>query len=249
MKSVLASFTLFTRLPAWRICDIPASAYSQTVVYWPLTGWLTGGCMALCISLLSSIIPLQVTVIFAIILRLLLTGALHEDGLADFCDGFGGGKDKESVLRIMKDSSIGSYGVIGLISHFFLLWVVLSSLSPIIAALAIFSADPIAKATASQLTNILPYARPEGAKNKISYSRMSGLQLLVNVCSGLLPLTLLIIVYPFYSIAIVFPVAGLLFLASLMKKRIGGYTGDCCGATFLICESLFLIGILFIYYI
>ena len=74
------------------------------VEYWPLTGWLTGGLMAVTLWVGSLYLPYILAVLLAIIVRLLVTGALHEDGLADFCDGFGGGgSDRERILAIMKD--------------------------------------------------------------------------------------------------------------------------------------------------
>lgn len=198
--------------------------------------------MAACILLLSYILPVNIAVALAIVVRIFFTGALHEDGLADFCDGFGAGRDKESILRIMKDSSIGTYGVIGLICHFLLLWLLLVSMSPFVAALSIFAADPFAKCCASQITNSLKYARPEGAKNKITYTSMTKSQLFINILTGIAPLTLLILTDWLTSVSIVLPISGSLLLRRMMKKRLGGYTGDCCGASFLICEILMLLG-------
>lgn len=243
MKRVAAAFILFTRLPLWKLIEVPEKDYSSTVVFWPLTGWLTGGSTALLLYLLSMVMPLMPAVVMAIIFRLLLTGALHEDGLADMCDGFGGGHGKESVLAIMKDSHIGTYGVIGLICHFLLLVSLLSSLSPVMAALAVLAADPFAKFCASQLTNILPYARPEGAKNRITYQRMGSGQLLMNLIFGILPLIPLGLFLPAALLSVLFPVLSLAGLLIIMKHRIGGYTGDCCGAAFLVCEDSMILGI------
>ncbi len=117
---LLAALVFFTRLPFWRIADIPKEYFKRLVEYWSLTGVLTGGIMALVLFLTSLIMPIEIAIIFAISSRLIVTGALHEDGLADFCDGFGGGTDRERTLAIMKDSHIGTYGVIGLIIYFLL---------------------------------------------------------------------------------------------------------------------------------
>ncbi len=244
MRRITAALTLFTRIPVWRWTDIPAAAYSSAVVFWPLTGWITGGVAALTVWLLSMVMPLAPAVACALVARLILTGALHEDGLADFCDGFGGGRDKEGILRIMKDSHIGTYGVIGLICWFLLVWSLLSSLSADLAALALLAADPMAKCCASQLTNLLPYARPEGAKNKISYSRMSVGDFLFNVMCGILPIVPLFLVAPLTICAVVFPIAAMALMVRMMRRRIDGYTGDCCGATFLVCEASMLVGII-----
>lgn len=182
----------------------------------------------------------------ALAFKFLLTGALHEDGLADFCDGFGGGHDKDSILRIMKDSHIGTYGVLGLICHCLLLVALLSSLPPALAAAAVLAADPFSKLCASQLTNLLPYARPEGAKNKISYSRMSALQLFLNLLFGTATLIPLGIAGPELLSSTILPIGCVAMLILMMRRRIGGYTGDCCGASYLICEDSMIFGIVMI---
>ena len=126
--NILAAFIFFTRLPFWRIREVPAECFKHVVPYWPLSGWLTGSIMAGVLWLSAQILPFSVAVLLALAARLLITGALHEDGLADFFDGFGGGTNRERILSIMKDSHIGSYGVIGLIFYFLLLWSLLMSL-------------------------------------------------------------------------------------------------------------------------
>lgn len=249
MERLRAAITLFTRIPAWKGREISASAYSSAVIFWPYTGWISGGITAAAILLLSYVFPMTPTVIMALIIRLLLCGALHEDGLADFCDGFGGGGDKERILRIMKDSHIGTYGVIALICYFLLTFCLLVSLPPLAAALAIFAADPFSKFCASQITGILEYARPEGSKNKISYTPMSPGGFLVNMTGGILPFIPLTFIIPKTIAGIVLPLLMLTFLVSLMKKKLGGYTGDCCGATYLLCEISLLSGIVFLIYL
>lgn len=243
MKRVAAAFILFTRLPLWRWVSPSQEAYSDAVVFWPLVGWLTGGVTALCLLLFSWAIPWLPAVVLSMVIRLLLTGALHEDGLADFCDAFGCGGDKARILSIMKDSHIGTYGVLGLIFYALMMVSLLASLPPYVAAYTVFAADPFSKFCAGQLTNFLDYARPEGAKNRISYSRMDWSRLLVQALFGLLPLGVLCSVSPELCIAGVLPVATLLFLSWMMRREIGGYTGDCCGATFLLCELSMVLGI------
>ena len=245
MKRVLAALTLFTRLPFWRIADIPQECYSQAVVYWPLTGWLTGGLTAAVMYGCSYVMPWQMAVITGLVAKLLLTGALHEDGLADFCDAFGCGGDKNRILSIMKDSHIGTYGVIGLIMYYILTVATISSMDVIMGALAVAACDPFAKLCAGQLTNLLPYARPEGAKNKISYSRMNAWQITVQILFGIIPIGIFIYLYRYLSmsLALILPVIVTALLIRYMRAKIGGYTGDCCGATFLICELVMLMSV------
>lgn len=243
MKRIAAALTLFTRIPLWKWIEIPSEAYTSAVVFWPLTGWLTGGLTAAMFFGFSFILPPLPALILAIVVRLLLTGALHEDGLADMCDGFGGGREKESILRIMKDSHIGTYGVIGLIFYFLLVISVLETLPCKMIVLTMIAADPFSKFCASQLVNLLTYARSEGAKNKISYPKMTGFQFILNMMFGCLPLIPLLSIFPQTSPSILFPIITLFGFIHLMRRRIGGYTGDCCGATFLICEASMLVGI------
>lgn len=244
MNSLFSAIILFTRLPVWRWVDVPKESYDKAVVYWPLVGWLTGGLCALIIALCPPYWDANVVVTVALLARVLLTGALHEDGLADFCDGFGGGHDKDRILAIMKDSHIGTYGVIGLILYYLLAVQALSAMPAWVAAPVIFACDPFAKLCASQLTNILPYARPEGAKNRISYTRMDAAQIALQLVTGSVPL--LYLMYkadPLIGLSAIAPIAVCSLLILLMRKRIGGYTGDCCGATFLICELSMLLAV------
>ncbi len=206
---------------------------------------MTGGLMVLTLWLCAHILPVTVAWIVAIVVRLLLTGALHEDGLADFLDGFGGGTTRERVLSIMKDSHIGTYGVIGLIVYYLLLMQM--TLLPLeTLCLLVLCGDCWAKFVASQITNLLPYARKEEeSKSKVVYSRMRIWEICVALVAGVLPAILLLPLR--FWIALLFPVPVLLLLYLLMRRKIGGYTGDCCGALFLLCELSFYIGGLIIW--
>ena len=102
MNNILAAFIMLTRLPFWKIKEVPAECFKHVVPYWPLVGWLTGGVMAAVLWLAGQIMPVSLAWILALIARLLVTGCLHEDGLADFFDGFGGGTTRERTLAIMK---------------------------------------------------------------------------------------------------------------------------------------------------
>lgn len=243
---LLAAFTFFTRLPFWRIREIPADSFKRVVPLWPLVGWLTGFLMALTFWLASQVMPLTPAWILALAVRLLLTGALHEDGLADFIDGFGGGTSRERRLAIMKDSHIGTYGVIGLIVYFALMLQLPGVISRDSLCLVLLCADAWAKCCAAQLINLLPYARTEeDAKNKTVYNRMKWHEALFCLAAGLAPVLVLTLVLHWMPVCflplLLVPVAVMLLLALLMKRKIQGYTGDCCGATFLLCElSLYL---------
>lgn len=247
-ERIFASFIFFTRLPFWRFYQPPKEAYATVVEHWPLVGWLTGGIMAGTLFLACHILPFSIAVILAVVVRLFLTGALHEDGLADFFDGFGGGTDRERTLAIMKDSHIGTYGVIALIFYFLLLVGILTSLSPMTAVFSILAADPLAKMFSAQIVNFMPYARrEEEAKNKTVYRSISSLSTFSLALQGLLPsLPLILFTNTVWWLAVLAPILTVTFLFVLIWRQLHGYTGDCCGAVCLLSELSFYLAVLLV---
>lgn len=245
-ERIFASFIFFTRIPFWRLHQPPKEAYATVVEHWPLTGWLTGGIMAAALFCACHVFPFPVAVALAIVVRLFVTGALHEDGLADFFDGFGGGTDRQRILVIMKDSHIGTYGVIALIFYFLLLWSVLGSMQPMTAVFAILAADPAAKMLSSQIVNFMPYARKEeDAKNKTVY-RPIGMGATVGLAvQGLLPsVPLILFTGVTWWIVVLLPILIVAFLFLFIWRKLHGYTGDCCGAVCLLAELSFYLAVL-----
>lgn len=244
-----AAFIFFTRLPFWRLHQPPQSSYAAVVEWWPLTGWLTAGMMAATLYFGSMILPYPIAILLAIVVRLLTTGALHEDGLADFFDGFGGGgSDRERILTIMKDSHIGTYGVIALIAYFSLLFTALLTLPQDVAPLTILAADPFSKMVTSQLILMMPYARTaDAAKNRTVYRRPSVKAGILLTFQGLLPLAGFIwLTYDHieWTTLIFVPCLVMYFLYRLIWGRLRGYTGDCCGAVCLLVELSFYLSLL-----
>ena len=236
---IWAALIFFTRLPFWRLHQPPKECYATVVEHWPLAGWITGGAMAATLYFGSWYLPYMVAVLLAIVVRLLITGALHEDGLADFLDGFGGGgSSRERILAIMKDSHIGTYGVIGLIFYELLLAAALMSMQPQFAALTILAADPYSKMVTAQLVMMMPYARREDeAKNRTVYRKISWQAGVSLAIQGLLPM----VAYIWYTdmrwdLIIFIPALVMYFLYLLIWHKLRGYTGDCCGAVCLLVE-------------
>lgn len=245
MDRLIAALMFFTRLPFGNFKGIHADCFKTVVNYWPLVGWLTGGTTAIVLWAGNSLLSMPIALILAFGCRILLTGALHEDGLSDFFDGFGGGKSREQTLAIMKDSRIGSYGVIGLILYFGCMLAVFISLPPMLACCAIMAGDPATKTIVAQLVNLLPYARKEeDSKAKIIYNRMKVRQFALTLM-GLIPM--LLFLDSIYWLALIGPILIFTLLVYLMKKRLQGYTGDCYGASFLLCELSFYIAVLIIF--
>ena len=253
-QRIWAAFVFLTRLPLWRLYQPPKKAYESVVEFWPLTGWLTASISALVLYLVAPhsliLAPLAV-----IIVRVLLTGALHEDGLADFFDGFGAGGEKQRILTIMKDSHIGTYGVIALILYFLTLFVCLSAICSInISTYGIFvilMADPFAKMLASQTIILMPYARKEDeSKAKNIYRKPKLLSYIFLLLQGLIPLGFFIfktgITIREILPIIILPIVICTLLNLLIYKKLKGYTGDCNGAVFLLTELSVYLTALFV---
>ncbi len=246
-RQIFATFGFFTRLPLWKIMQVDKSFYEHVVPYWPIIGYLNG-LMMFAVVYATTSLPAMLTAVLCLIARVLLTGCLHEDGFADFCDGFGGGYDKDSILRIMKDSHIGTYGVVGLVFYFL---VQVNTLSAVVAdgaslflLFTLIFADSYCKFVSSTITIFLPYVRKESeSKNRLVYERPSVNEIVSSIIITFIPLGL---AYYFCGSAIssfivpcvVTPIVAVL-LFQYMRKNIGGYTGDCCGATFVITEVVF----------
>lgn len=253
IDDIFAALMFFTRLPWWKLRRVPADSFKRIVGYWPVAGWVTGGVMTAIYGIaLFFHLPVVLAILLVFTGRLLLTGALHEDGLADFFDGFGGGRSREQVLTIMKDSHIGTYGVLALVVYV-ALWVTstvsLAQRSANLPIVLLLFADVWSKWSASQIVNLLPYARnEEDCKIKKVYDRMSARTFTVGLLFALVPMlgcVLFLKETPYMALWICVtasvPNSVLVWLVQYMRRRIGGYTGDCCGATFLLCELSYFI--------
>lgn len=253
IDDIFAALMFFTRLPWWKLRRVPADSFKRIVGYWPVAGWVTGGVMTAIYGIaLFFHLPVVLALLLVFTGRLLLTGALHEDGLADFFDGFGGGRSREQVLTIMKDSHIGTYGVLALVVYV-ALWVTstvsLAQRSANLPIVLLLFADVWSKWSASQIVNLLPYARnEEDCKIKKVYDRMSARTFTVGLLFALVPMlgcVLFLKETPYMALWICVtasvPNSVMVWLVQYMRHRIGGYTGDCCGATFLLCELSYFI--------
>ncbi|OIP81315.1 MAG: adenosylcobinamide-GDP ribazoletransferase [Porphyromonadaceae bacterium CG2_30_38_12] len=242
-SDALAALVFFTKLPLWKWRIIPAESFRRIIPFWALTALLTAAVLAGTWWLFSTIFPTVVALVLAFAARTLFTGALHEDGLSDFFDGFGGGRTKADTLRIMKDSSVGSFALIGMIAYYFLLIGVLSALPKELIFNVLLIADPAAKFFVSLSLNFLSYARTEAeSKAKVIFEKSSVLKLIMATFFGLVPLFVL---FNWQLIALILVPAFVVFvLSKMIRSRIGGYTGDTCGAIALLTELSFFFAFL-----
>ena len=222
----------YTRIP---VGNIPhgLDRLSKATRYLPFIGWMTGIAMALVAYGLSYVAPWPVSILLSLVTGIWMTGAFHEDGFADMCDGFGGGWTKEKILLIMKDSRIGTYGMAGLMLLLLLKFYCLFSLSPLKAAIAIITAHALSRFTAVTIIYTHHYVREnEDSKAKPVSKGITVPELTLAGFFGLLPLILFTVLLHQYWYLVTLPAMWLVrgYMGRLMQKWIGGYTGDCLGA-------------------
>lgn len=227
----------YTRLPCPK--NLNYARLPQAGVYLPVIGWLVGGITGLSFYVASQIWGQTTSVILALITGVLLAGAFHEDGFADVCDGFGGGYGKERILEIMKDSRSGVYGVLGLVMIISLKISSLSELPSDSIPLVLLAGHSISRLAPIMLMRHYDYARHEGAKGSVAVFIPYSGQMVFAGGAGLLPLFLL-------PMALIWILPVLYFLNSLLgryfHRHIGGYTGDCLGASQQVAETVFYLG-------
>lgn len=236
----------FTRIPVPAWVPWSPERLNHAARYFPLVGWVVGAVAAASFCLASLLLPVSVAVLISIAVTLRLTGAFHEDGWADTCDGLGGGWEKSQVLTIMKDSRIGTYGAAGLLLMLATkaaALVELATLSPTLAAIALGVAHPLSRLASTSLIHTLDYVREdELSKAKPLARALNRTELAIACGCGLLPLLML----PVTAAALTLVLVAIVTLRArqVFQRRLGGYTGDCLGATQQATEIACYIGIL-----
>jgi adenosylcobinamide-GDP ribazoletransferase len=212
--------------------------------YFPAVGIVVGAVSALTLVVASHFWSGFVPAILAVAASALLTGALHEDGLADTADGFGGGRTRDSRLAIMKDSRIGTYGALALGLTLLLRIGALALLAPWSAAAALLATHAGARAATTLAMNALPYAG-DTSTTRITYSDAaldrSGLLIVLLVTfAAMLPI---LVKSPsaWFSGAVLASACAFAMVAPA-RRLIGGYTGDVLGAIEQMFEVGFLLG-------
>lgn len=238
-----AALRFFTRLPVPAWVGHSDAQLNGAARYFPLVGIVVGAIGAGVTFAASLALPDSVAVVLGMAATILATGAFHEDGLSDSCDGFGGGWDKRQVLAIMKDSRIGSYGAIGIGLTLLAKWNALMELQPGMLPMALIAGHAVSRFASTTLIFALDYVRDDdSSKSKPLAHRMDAGALAVAALFGLAPCALL----PLPEIGYALGAAALVTLgaARYFVGRIGGYTGDCLGATQQLAELAFYLGLL-----
>ncbi len=238
----------YTRIPCPKNIDHNPDYLNKASRYFPLIGWIVGGISFLTYSFSTLLFSQEIAVVLSIIAGILLTGAFHEDGFADVCDGFGGGWTKEKILIIMKDSAIGAYGAIGTILLLLLKFLALSAIVTFDFKhnfLIFASAHALSRFAAISIVFTHKYSRDDASsKSKPIAQNYSWREVLGAIFFGILPLVFLSFNHWQLLLAIIPVFLIRFFLARYFQKWIDGYTGDCLGATQQVTEVIFYLSIL-----
>jgi adenosylcobinamide-GDP ribazoletransferase len=242
LRLFFTALQFFTRLPVPRWVGFDPAWLNQASRYFPLVGLVVALITGAAYAVAAWFLPAPVAVVISTAVGIYATGAFHEDGFADMCDGFGGGMTPERVLEIMKDSRIGAYGAIGTICMLGLKLVTLSMLPPLAAIGALLAAHPLSRLMATSLIWRLDYARAEG-KAKPLAQKMRGTEFLIAAITAIVPALVVIGLRWLPPAALVSGVIvaaiATWWLARKCVRRIGGYTGDCLGAVQQVTEVMF----------
>ncbi len=218
---------------------------ADSVRHYPLVGVLIGAIAAAAFAAAHLVFPVFVAVILSTALVLLLTGAFHEDGLADTFDGIGGGVSAEQSLEIMKDSRIGVYGTLALFAILTIKIASLSALSPMAVIVCLVAGHGLSRWSSVVVIATSNYVRDAGtgkptadgiAVGSLIYASATGLACIALVWFVLTPASALC--------GMAGLVAGHVGMRLIFERKIGGYTGDCLGATQQVSEAGLYLGIL-----
>lgn len=242
-----AALRFFTRLPVPAWVGHSQDQLDHAARYFTLVGIVVGAIGAAVTEASALFLPMSLAILLGMGATLLATGAFHEDGFSDSCDGFGGGWEKTKVLAIMKDSRVGSYGAMGiammLLAKFYALGEIEAGFEFPLLAWAMIAAHAVSRFAATTMIYALDYVRDDASsKSKPLARRMTKGELALAAVIALLPCALL----PWQQVLVALSLIALVTwcAARYFVRRIGGYTGDCLGATQQVTELTFYLGLL-----
>lgn len=249
----------YTRIPCPKNIDHNPDYLNKASRYFPLIGWIVGAIAFGVYAAASWLWNAEIGMVLSMIASVLVTGAFHEDGFADVCDGFGGGWTKTKILTIMKDSAIGAYGAIGLVLLFLLKYMSLVTLAKSEALftnyaslftlfLVFITGHSLSRLAAISIVFTHEYSREDAtSKSKPIAQQYSWKEVVGALFFGLLPLLALMMNHVIIGLVVLPVFLARYFLARYFQKWIDGYTGDCLGATQQVCEVIFYLSLLAIW--
>ena len=228
---LLLAVQLLTRWPVRVPGGYSPERFAAATRYYALAGAAIGAFAGAVFWLAHLVFPVGLAVLLSTAATLLATGAIHEDGFADTCDGIGGGTTRERALEIMRDSRLGTYGVAGLGIMLGTKVLALSALPAETIPWLLISAHAASRSSAVLVMATGDYARGEGIAERLAGSIPRGSVALALVTGAAAVSVLLAVAAPAVVLA---GLAGLAFghlaMRAAYERKLGGYTGDCLGA-------------------
>jgi adenosylcobinamide-GDP ribazoletransferase len=241
----LSSVMFLTRLPVPKRIHHGGDLLGRSAKYFPWVGIIVGSIAGIVYLASAEVFSKSISVFLSMLVSIFLTGAFHEDGFADVCDGFGGGWTKDNILRIMKDSRLGTYGVIGLLSGLMLKYLFLLEISLLFPEWTIFTlmvaGHSVSRFAAVTMIQQYEYVTdPVVSKSKsIVWRKLDLKEMLIALAAVIVPFFFLDVRF---VASLILVLTSRIYLGHYFKKWINGYTGDCLGATQQVCEVCFYIG-------
>ncbi|MDD7884891.1 adenosylcobinamide-GDP ribazoletransferase [Flavivirga sp. 57AJ16] len=243
LQIFLTAILFFTRIPCPKWVDHNPEYLSKSAKYFSLVGIIVGGVSAAVFYGFSFILSTEIALLLSMVASIYTTGAFHEDGFADVCDGFGGGWTKEKILLIMKDSRLGTYGVIGLILILTVKFFALRDMPLPFIPITIIVGHSLSRFIATTLIYTHPYVRDtKDSKAKPAAKSITTGMLLISAVFGIAPI--LFFNKPLMFISIIPCYLAKVYLGTKFKKWLGGQTGDCAGAVQQLCEVVFYLSVI-----
>ncbi|MCP3654970.1 adenosylcobinamide-GDP ribazoletransferase [Herbaspirillum sp.] len=247
LRLFFTALQFFTRLPIPRWVGFQPHWLQHATRYFPLVGWIVAWACALVYLLAVQFWPQMVAVLLSTAAGIWLTGAFHEDGFADVCDGLGGAVSRERALEIMRDSRLGSYGVIGIVALLLTKLAALQALLPLQVLAVLGMAHPLSRWLATCLIWRMEYVREEGKVKPLAQQMGQG-EFLLATLFAVLPvigvIALGMMSWQRIAAGALLAAVATLWLAARFRRRLGGYTGDCLGAVQQLSETAFYLGAL-----
>ncbi|HEY3696712.1 adenosylcobinamide-GDP ribazoletransferase [Phenylobacterium sp.] len=242
LQLVACAVQFLTRVPMPAQAGFEPGWITRSARYFPLVGQGVGAISAAAWLAGLQVWPPALAALVAVGLGILVTGAFHEDGLADTADGLGGGRTPERRLEIMKDSRVGTYGVLALGLVVALRVAALTSLSPGFGAVALVAGHGAARATAVMAMRATPYAGDRDAAKWTPSPAPPGFADFA--VAGLIAVWPFAFMPPAATVAGLGPALVAAWLTMLLARRlVGGHTGDVLGAVEQVFEATFLVGL------
>ena len=229
LKIFLTAVMFFTRIPVSGKLEYSDRMLNQSLRYFPFIGVIVGSFGAGIILISLQVFNIYVSVLLGMIATIFITGAFHEDGFADFCDGYGGGYTKDRILSIMKDSRLGTYGTIGLILILALKFFLITGYNRSQIPYILICAHTMSRFVPVILISTTQYVRDDQtSKSKPLGTKTSIITILVGLVFGLGSFWFMEPIHAVFIIGILLVV--FLFFRAYIIRKTGGYTGDVLGA-------------------